>query len=113
MTDQPFATGEHRAAFIRDMENVCSQLISVATDYQQHDPRTCLSAYICPPTCNGFLLAVRESQGTPAHILQMAQELHDAIQQHYRSLGNTLTREQSSTSIGDTNESGSNDHYHS
>ncbi len=108
MPDQPFASGHHRAMFMRDMENVCSQLISVATDHRQTDPRTCLSAYICPPTCNGFLIAVRESQDTPPHILQMAQELHDAIQQHYRSLGESLAREQSFSQSGDTNESGSN-----
>lgn len=81
--------GRDRKKFERDCKALCTQLLSVATDHEVivgevKDSRTCLSAYICPPTKNGFLIAVRESVDTPPHILQLAQELHDQIQAHYQ-----------------------------
>lgn len=95
MIDAPAYQGQNRALFLRDMENLCSQLVSVATDYRRDpngpimDPRTCLSGYVVTPTNNGFLLAVRDSAEVPPHIFRLAQQLHDAIQVHYRNLGHT------------------------
>jgi hypothetical protein len=108
---RPAFEGNNRLLFQRDMEVLCTQLVSVATDYRRDldgpvmDPRTCLSGYVVAPSSNGFLMAVRDSPDVPPHIFRLAQQLHDAIQAHYRNLPNELANLQ-----GDTNESGNN-HY--
>ncbi|MBD2107412.1 hypothetical protein [Nodosilinea sp. FACHB-13] len=82
--EQPTFYGATRLAFLRDMENTCSEMVSVATNYQERDPRTVLAGRIEAQTASGYLLAVRISHDTPPEILAAAADLYEAIQQHYR-----------------------------
>ena len=83
--DPPAFVGTSRAAFLRDMEAVCTEMVSVATNYRGQDPRAVLAGRIESPACRGYLLAVRISHETPPELLNQASALYDAIQEHYRT----------------------------
>ena len=73
--------------FLRDMEALCEELLSVATNHRGgQDPRCCLAAQV-EDTTQGYLLSVRIGPDTPPDIAAAAAALHDRIKQHYRDLG--------------------------
>lgn len=81
---QPTFYGHTRLAFIRDMEHTCNEMVSVATNYREQDPRTVLAGRLETETGNGYLIAVRISDDTPPELLAAAAALYEAIQHHYR-----------------------------
>lgn len=82
--EKPTFSGAARIAFLRDMEHVCSEMVSVATNYREQDPRTVLAGRLETETGNGYLIAVRISDDTPPQMLEVASVLYEAIQIYYR-----------------------------
>lgn len=80
----PAFYGTTRQAFLRDMEHTCTEMVSVATNFMEQDPRTVLAGRLETETSNGYLIAVRISEDTPPELLAAATALYEAIQQHYR-----------------------------
>lgn len=65
---KPSFAGSTVNEFKKHMSMVFNNMISVATNWQGGDDRTCLSGYIPTQEAAGYLIAVRESEETPTEI---------------------------------------------
>lgn len=82
--DKPTFHGTTRAEFRAHMEQVATNLISVALNPGGADERTELSGHIFASTGRGFLIAVRDDEAGSPTIREAAARLHELIQDKYR-----------------------------
>ena len=86
MNDKILETRD-RASFERGVNAICNELVSVATNYTRQEDRPCLSASLAPDSEQpGYLITVRLGAGAPKYLEALAKDLHEGIQEYYRSL---------------------------
>ena len=86
MNDKILETRD-RASFERGVNAICNELVSVATNYTRQEDRPCLSASLNHASGQpGYLIAVRLGAGAPKYLEALAKDLHEGIQDYYRSL---------------------------